>query len=74
MYASTAVFEPYMVRVSVPDLNIRKGPGTDYGRSGKYTGTGIFTIVEEADGKGAFRWGKLKSGAGWIALDFCERV
>lgn len=19
-------------------------------------------------------WGKLKSGAGWIALDFCERV
>lgn len=19
-------------------------------------------------------WGKLKSGAGWIALDFCQRV
>lgn len=33
--------------------NIRKGPGTDYGRTGKYTGIGTFTIVEEADGKSA---------------------
>ena len=69
-----AVFRPYLVRVSIPDLNIRKGPGTDKEKTGKYTGAGIFTIVEEADGKGASRWGRLKSGAGWIALDFCERV
>ena len=67
-------FRPYLVRVSIPDLNIRKGPGTDKEKTGKYTGAGIFTIVEEADGKGASRWGKLKSGAGWISLDFCERV
>ncbi len=67
-------FRPYLVRVSIPDLNIRKGPGTDRGRTGRYTGVGIFTIIEEADGKGASRWGRLKSGAGWIALDFCERV
>ena len=40
----------------------------------KNTKIGIFTIVEEADGKGASKWGKLKSGAGWISLDFCERV
>lgn len=68
------VFRPYLVRVSIPDLNIRKEPGTDKEKTGKYTGAGIFTIVEEADGKGASRWGKLKSGAGWISLDFCERV
>ena len=68
------VFRPYLVRVSISDLNIRKGPGTDKEKTGKYTGAGIFTVVEEANGKGASRWGKLKSGAGWISLDFCERV
>ena len=68
------VFRPYLVRVSIPDLNIRKEPGTDKEKTGKYTGAGSFTIVEEADGKGASKWGKLKSGAGWISLDFCERV
>lgn len=62
--AGGAVFRPYLVRVSIPDLNIRKGPGTDYGKTGKYTGAGIFTIIEETDGKGASRWGRLKSEAG----------
>lgn len=33
-----------------------------------------FTIVEEADGKGASRWGKLKSNAGWISLDYASRI
>lgn len=74
VYRSGAAFRPYMVRVSIPDLNIRKGPGTGCAKTGKYTGAGIFTIVEEADGEGASRWGRLKSEAGWISLDFCERV
>ena len=26
--------------------------------------------VAEADGEGATKWGKLKSGAGWISLNF----
>ena len=30
-----AVFRPYLVRVSIPDLNIRKGPGTDKEKTGK---------------------------------------
>lgn len=64
----------YLVRVRIPDLNIRKGAGTDYPRTGKYTGVGTFTIVEEADGRGASRWGKLKSGGGWISLDYAEKV
>ena len=33
-----------------------------------------FTIVEEASGQGASRWGKLKSGAGWISLDYARRI
>lgn len=64
----------YRVRVSIKNLNIRKGPGTNYDKIDKYTGIGVFTIVAEADGKGAMKWGKLKSGAGWISLDFAEKT
>ena len=66
---------PYTVRVSIKDLNIRKGPGTNYGKTGYYTGKGVFTIVAESAGAGSAKgWGKLKSGAGWIALDFAARI
>ena len=65
---------PYSVRVSISDLNIRKGPGTNYAKTGVYTGKGIFTIVAEASGNGASKWGKLKSGAGWISLDYCKKL
>ncbi len=64
----------YLVRIRVSDLNIRKGPGTNFERTGRYTGVGTFTIVEEADGLGASKWGRLKSGAGWISLDYTERM
>lgn len=63
----------YCVRVSIKNLNIRKGPGTNYEKVGKYTGIGVFTIVAEADGEGASKWGKLKSGVGWISLDFTKK-
>ena len=68
---------PYKVRVSIDDLNIRKGPGTNYASRG-YTGAGIFTIVEEAEGKGATRWGLLKSYKskrnGRISVDFASKL
>lgn len=38
----------FMVKVEIPDLNIRKGPGTGYARMGKFTGVGVFAVVEEA--------------------------
>lgn len=60
---------PYIFKVTIPNLNIRKGPGTNYAKTGKFTGMGGFTIVEESAGQGASKWGRLKSGAGWIALD-----
>lgn len=73
-----SAFQPYLVKVSIPDLNIRKDSGTDKTKTGKYTGKGVFTIVEEADGPGASRWGLLKayqSGRnGWISLDYVKRV
>ena len=68
----------YLVKVAIPDLNIRRGPGTNFDKTGEYTGAGIYTIVEEADGEGAEKWGLLKSYQkncdGWIALDFNTRV
>ncbi len=71
---ASPAFKSYMVRVKIPDLNIRKGPGTNYAKTGIYTGIGSFTIVAESSGKGASRWGKLKSGAGWISLDYATRI
>jgi len=66
---------PFLVKVSIPDLNIRKGAGTNTAKTGQVTGVGIFTILEVREGKGSDAgWGRLKSGAGWIALSFCERI
>ena len=69
---------PYRVRVVIPDLNIRKGPGTNYGTVGKHTGKGVFTIVEEASGAGATRWGLLKAYQagrnGWISLNYATKL
>ena len=65
----------FKVQISISDLNIRKGPGTNYAATGKFTGKGIFTIVETKQGTGSAKgWGKLKSGAGWIALDYTTRI
>ncbi len=70
----TSTFTTYMVRVKIPNLNIRKGPGTNYAKTGQFTGIGSFTIVAESSGQGASKWGKLKSGAGWISLDYATRI
>ena len=64
---------PYTVRVTVTDLNIRKGPGTNNAKAGVIK-PGVYTIVSEASGQGATLWGKLKSGAGWISLDYAKKV
>ena len=65
--------EPFDVAVDVNDLNIREGPGTDYDKTGKSTGKGIFTIVEIQEGEGSDAgWGRLESGDGWIALDYVK--
>ena len=61
--STTTQKKTFKVKVTANDLRIRKGPGTDYAFTGKYTGKGRFTIVEEKGG-----WGRLKSGAGWICL------
>ena len=66
---------PFTVNVEIDNLNIRTGAGIEYARTGHVTGKGIFTITEVKEGKGSEAgWGKLKSGAGWISLDYTKRV
>lgn len=64
---------PYLVRVKISDLRIRSGPGTNYASKG-FISPGAYTIVEESTGQGAALWGKLKSGKGWIALGYTEKI
>ena len=72
---ASAADVPFLVKVSINDLNIRKGPGTDYAKTGKFTGKGVFTIVEVQSGQGSTAgWGRLKSGAGWISLDYAVKT
>lgn len=72
--STATTFTPYLVKVTTSVLNIRKGAGTNYGTNGSIRDMGVYTIVEEANGAGATKWGKLKSGAGWISLDYTKKV
>ena len=70
----TPVFKEYKVRVKASVLNYRKGPGTNYAVAGTIKDKGIYTIIDESTGKGATMWGKLKSGVGWISLDWVDKL
>ena len=59
----------YRVKVIVDALNIRSGPSTQYKINGCITDYGVYTIVET---QGV--WGKLKSGQGWICLDYTKQI
>ena len=65
---------PYKVRITATDLRIRQGPNTDATIVQKAIAPGVYTIVSEATGKGATLWGKLKSGLGWVSLDYCKKI
>lgn len=69
-----SAFKPFSVKVAISDLNIRSGAGTNYKRV-KYIPKGIYTIVEIKQGQGSKKgWGRLKSGIGWISLDYVSIV
>lgn len=59
---------PYMVRVTVSCLNIRKGPGTNYPVVGSINGGGVFTIIQQQNNQGL-----LKSQQGQICLDYTTK-
>jgi len=65
-------FTPYLVRITISNLNYRKGPSTAYDSYG-YIEPGVYTIVDEQDG-----WGLLKAYAdqrnGWIKLSYTTKL
>lgn len=60
---------PYLVKIITDELNVRKGPNTSYGVVTVVKRHGVYTIIDEKNG-----WGKLKSGAGWINLNYTTRI
>ena len=62
------------MKVTATMLNYRSGAGTNYPIKGTVKKGEVYTVVAESAGQGAKRWGKLKSGAGWISLDFTQKA
>lgn len=62
-------FKPYLIQVAVAALNVRDGAGTQYKVNTIIRDKESYTIVEEKNG-----WGKLKSGAGWINLNYTKKI
>lgn len=60
----------FLVQVSVEDLNIRSEPQDTADIVG-ICPPGQYTIVEIHSNNG-YTWGKLKSGKGWIALEYTD--
>lgn len=71
-YKGVAVYpvtaSSYTVRVTADVLNVRSGPGTNYKVTTTVKQNEVYTIVETKN-----NWGRLKSGAGWICLDYTKK-
>ena len=60
---------PYLVRITANVLNVRAGAGKNYRINTQVRKNQVYTIVDQKN-----NWGKLKSGAGWICLDYTQKV
>ncbi len=67
-----ADMKPYTVKITADVLNVRKGPGTGYGIATQVKRGEVYTIVAE-EMNGATKWGRLKSGAGYISLAYTQK-
>lgn len=63
------VIKSSTVKINTGKLNVRKDPTTASKIVGSVKEGEVFTIVETKDG-----WGKLKSGLGWIYLDYTTKL
>ena len=69
VYPTKSTFTAYKVKITASALNVRAGAGTKYKVNTVIKKDEVYTIVAESNG-----WGKLKSGAGWISLDYTKKV
>lgn len=61
--------EAFQVKVTAETLNVRSGPNAGCEVTGKIRKREVYTIVATAG-----NWGKLKSGAGWINLNYTQKL
>lgn len=68
---TTAKPKEFKVKIKVNALNVRAGAGTEHKVNTVIRNGGVYTIVATSG-----KWGKLKSGAGWINISdtYCERL
>lgn len=66
-------FKSYVVQITTKTLNVRAGAGTKYKVVTQVKKGDKYTIVAEKTVSGN-KWGKLKSGAGWIHLGYTKKV
>lgn len=59
----------YKAKITASTLNVRIGPGTVYAIVTTVKKDDVYTIVEVKN-----NWGKLKSGAGWISLEYTKKL
>jgi len=71
----TPTFKEYQITITASALNVRSSPDSTKSNVVRtlINDKNTYTIIEEADGPGAKRWGRLKSGIGWISLDFTTK-
>ena len=62
-------FKSYLVKITADILNVRSDAGTNFKVTTQVRKNEVYTIVGEKNG-----WGKLKSGAGWISLEYTKKV
>jgi N-acetylmuramoyl-L-alanine amidase CwlA len=62
-------FTSYTVKITVDVLNVRALPNATSTVKTTVKKDGVYTIIEEQNG-----WGKLKSGAGWINLNYTKKI
>lgn len=71
---NTSTSTNYVVRVTTDVLRVRKNAGTEFDIATRVYKGEAFTIVEEKKDSAGSLWGKLKSGAGWISLEYTEKI
>lgn len=59
----------YLVRITADSLNVRAKSTVNSTIVTQVHKGDIYTIIEEREG-----WGKLKSGTGWISLNYTQRI
>ena len=69
MVVTQTVTETYKVKITASKLNVRSNPNVNSAIVTQVKAGEVYTIIEEREG-----WGRLKSGAGWIALEYTQKI